>query len=174
MPDCGIRHWRERLSLGAMSNQHIIGESAGGRQGVVDYSGLVHSLGFRVRRAQLAILQDFQDVLGGHDIRPADFSVLSVIAGNSGMKQSDVASTLAIQRANFVAIVDGLEDRGLIERRRSDQDRRVYFLHLTPKGTQFLQELLPKWHEHEEKFIGRLGGSEKRDQLIELLKSISD
>jgi len=157
-----------------MSNQNIFADGAAGRQGVVDYSVLELSLGFRVRRAQLAILQDFQEVLGDEGIRQADFSVLSVIAGNSGMKQSDVAATLAIQRANFVAIVDGLEQKGLIERRRSDVDRRVYFLHLTDAGTAFLQSLMPKWREHEEKFIGRLGGSEKRDQLIEMLRSISD
>ncbi|MBB4952724.1 DNA-binding MarR family transcriptional regulator [Agrobacterium vitis] len=157
-----------------MSNQNIFADGAAGRQGVVDYSVLELSLGFRVRRAQLAILQDFQDVLGDEGIRQADFSVLSVIAGNSGMKQSDVAATLAIQRANFVAIVDGLEQKGLIERRRSDVDRRVYYLHLTDAGTAFLQSLMPKWREHEEKFIGRLGGSEKRDQLIEMLRSISD
>lgn len=144
------------------------------RQGVVDTSVLALSLGFRVRRAQLAILQDFQEVLGDQGIRQADFSVLSVIAGNSGMKQSDVAETLAIQRANFVAIVDGLERKGLIERRRSEADRRVYFLHLTEAGTKFLESLMPKWREHEEKFIGRLGGSAKRDELIEMLRSISE
>lgn len=90
------------------------------------------------------------------------------------MKQSDVAETLAIQRANFVAIVDGLERKGLIERRRSDTDRRVYFLHLTDAGTRFLESLMPKWREHEEKFIDRLGGSAKRDELIEMLRSISE
>lgn len=90
------------------------------------------------------------------------------------MKQSDVAATLAIQRANFVAIVDGLEQKGLIERRKSATDRRVYFLHMTPAGSAFLQSLMPKWREHEDKFIGRLGGSDKRDQLIEMLRSISD
>jgi DNA-binding MarR family transcriptional regulator len=157
-----------------MSNTNIFADGTADRQGVVDYSVLALSLGFRVRRAQLAILQDFQDVLGDQGIRQADFSVLSVIAGNSGMKQSDVAATLAIQRANFVAIVDGLEQKGLIERRRSDVDRRVYFLHLTEAGVAFLESLMPKWREHEEKFIDRLGGAEKRDQLIEMLRSISD
>lgn len=135
---------------------------------------LAHSLGFTVRRAQLAIFQDLQDVLGARGIRPADFSVLTVIAGNSGMKQSDVAALLAIQRANFVAIVDGLEDKGLIERRRSEVDRRVYFLHLTAAGEQFLAEILPKWQEHEARFIDRLGGVEKRDQLVQLLKSLAE
>ncbi|HBF30842.1 MarR family winged helix-turn-helix transcriptional regulator [Rhizobium sp.] len=157
-----------------MIDHNIFADGTAARQGVADYSVLALSLGFRVRRAQLAILQDFQDVLGDQGIRQADFSVLSVIAGNSGMKQSDVAEALAIQRANFVAIVDGLEKKGLIERRRSEVDRRVYFLHLTEAGTAFLAQLMPKWREHEEKFIGRLGGSDKRDQLIEMLRSISD
>ncbi|TWD54263.1 MarR family winged helix-turn-helix transcriptional regulator [Allorhizobium terrae] len=144
------------------------------RQGVVDQSVLEISLGFRVRRAQLAIAQDFQDVLGDQGIRPADFSVLSIIAANSGLRQSDVAAILSIQRANFVAIVDGLEEKGLIERRKSATDRRVYFLHMTDAGTAFLQSLMPKWREHEDRFIGRLGGHEKRDQLIEMLRCISD
>ncbi|MGG7518810.1 MarR family winged helix-turn-helix transcriptional regulator [Allorhizobium undicola] len=156
-----------------MTNQSVVGAFAGIHAGV-EQSLLAQSLGFRMRRAQLAIFQDLQDVLGERNIRPADFSVLTVIAGNSGMKQSDVAALLAIQRANFVAIVDGLESKGLIERRRSEVDRRVYFLHLTPEGEGFLEEILPKWREHEARFIDRIGGTEKRDQLIAMLKSISE
>lgn len=157
-----------------MNNFNMSAEQIADRQGVVDQSVLEISLGFRVRRAQLAILQDFQDVLGDQGIRPADFSVLSIIAGHSGLRQSDVAAILSIQRANFVALVDGLEEKGLIERRKSATDRRVYFLHMTDAGMAFLQSLMPKWREHEDKFIGRLGGYEKRDQLIEMLRCISD
>ncbi|MCM2291112.1 MarR family transcriptional regulator [Allorhizobium sp. BGMRC 0089] len=157
-----------------MTDHFHMEDGAGLRGGLPEYSALSQSLGFRVRRAQLAIMQDFNDVLGGMRIKPADFSVLSLIAENSGLKQSDVAAALSIQRANFVAIVDGLENRGLIERRRSEVDRRVYYLHLTDAGHEFLESLLPKWREHEDKFIGRLGGEGKRDELIALLKSIAD
>jgi DNA-binding MarR family transcriptional regulator len=107
-------------------------------------------------------------------LRPADFSVLIVVANNTGLKQSDVAEALGIQRANFVAIIDGLEDKGLLQRRRSDSDRRVHYIEMTDEGRSVLGEISEIWKSHEAKLIDRLGGEKARDQLIGLLRRIQD
>ena len=48
-------------------------------------------------------------------LRPTEFAVLSLIATNPGQKQTEVAEQLGIKRANFVALMDCLETRGLAE-----------------------------------------------------------
>lgn len=132
------------------------------------------AVGFRLRRAQLSTFQDFNEAFAAKGLRPTDFAVLLLLTRNQGSKQSDVAEALGIQRANFVAIVDGLEHKGFVERRKSDTDRRVQSLHITPAGEAYLAELMPTWQEHEARLVALLGGVEQRNQLISLLDRLYD
>lgn len=145
-----------------------------GSKADIDYSILSEAVLYRLRRAQLSVVNDFNESLLKFGLRPADFSVLIVVANNRGLKQSDVAEALGIQRANFVAIIDGLEEKGLLSRRRSETDRRVHYLDMTEEGNVTLDEILLIWRTHEEKLVGRLGGEKARDQLVGLLRRIQD
>lgn len=140
----------------------------------VNYAILSESVGYRLRRAQLSVVSNFNESLLAFGLRPADFSVLIVVANNTGLKQSDVAEALGIQRANFVAIIDGLEEKGLVHRRRSDSDRRVHYMEMTDEGRIVVEEITKIWRDHEAKLINRLGGENARDQLIGLLRRIQD
>lgn len=144
-----------------------------GRRIIINYSVLAEAIGYRLRRAQLAVFQDFGESFAAEGLRPADFSVVLVVKHNPGLKQSEVAEALGIQRANFVAIVDGLEGRGIVERRKSDTDRRVQALHLTPLGEQFAESMMTTWEAHEARMIEKLGGTDARDELIRLLGLIA-
>ncbi|WP_118132617.1 MarR family winged helix-turn-helix transcriptional regulator [Oceanicella sp. SM1341] len=138
-----------------------------------DLSVLSSAIGYHLRRAQLAVFQDFTACFAELDLRPAEFSVLTVISRNPGLKQGEVAALLDIQRANFVALMDRLERRGLAERRRSPTDRRSYGLWLTRSGAQVTQRMFDLWHAHEDRWVERLGGAGERDRLLDLLNRIS-
>jgi DNA-binding MarR family transcriptional regulator len=129
-------------------------------------------VGYRLRRAQLYVFQDFIDSFARMKLRPAEFSVLSVMARRPGLKQTEIAEELGIKRANFVALMDGLEARGLAERRKADTDKRSHSLHLTPEGVKFVRKMMAVWNDHEQRLVERLGGPEERDRLIELLDRI--
>ncbi|CUX09524.1 MULTISPECIES: MarR family winged helix-turn-helix transcriptional regulator [Rhizobium/Agrobacterium group] len=135
----------------------------------IDYGLLTTAIGYHLRHSQLAVANGFSDVLAERGLRPADFSVLVIVGGNPGLKQSDVAEALGIQRANFVAIVDSMEEKGLLVRRRSEEDRRVHFLDMTEEGSRLLDSLSDSWRDREEKLIDRIGGKKARDQLLSLL-----
>ena len=129
-------------------------------------------IGYKLRRAQLLVFQDFLRSFAKMKLRPAEFSVLAMIARTPGLKQSEIAEALGIKRANFVALMDGLEARGLADRRKGDVDRRSHSLHLTPEGERFVRKMVAVWHDHEERMIERLGGAQERDRLIELLERL--
>jgi DNA-binding MarR family transcriptional regulator len=129
-------------------------------------------IGYKLRRTQLYVFQDFLETFSTMKLRPAEFSVLAMIAQNPGLKQSEIAEALGIKRANFVALMDGLERRGLAERRKGETDRRSHSLHLTPSGTRFVKKMAATWERHENRLIDRLGGEHERDRLIELLDRI--
>jgi DNA-binding MarR family transcriptional regulator len=130
-------------------------------------------VGYKLRRAQLSVFQDFLRTFAGMNLRPAEFSVLALIAAHPGRKQTEIAEQLGIKRANFVALMDDLERRGLAERRKGATDRRSHSLHLTEEGIRFVDMMAAVWREHEERMIARLGGEEERDRLIELLDRLT-
>ena len=126
-------------------------------------------VGYRLRRAQLAVFQRFLTEFAELDLRPAEYSVLVLIDDNPGRKHSEIAEILGIKRANFVALINGLEARGLTERRSSSGDRRASALHLTATGRSFLKKARATQDAFEAACVKRLGGPAERDQLLELL-----
>jgi len=90
----------------------------------IDLGPLPHLVGYMLRRAQLAVFQDFWRGYEAFDIRPAQYAVLLVIERNPGLRQSQVSAALNIKRANLVALLDSLESRGLARRVPVATDRR--------------------------------------------------
>lgn len=131
-------------------------------------------VGYMLRRAQLAVFQDFIESFSKLKLRPAEFSVLAIIARQPGLKQSEIAERLGIKRANFVSLMDGLEQRGLAERRKSERDKRSHALHLTEPGRQFVNRMIDVWNRHEGRVIEQLGGPEGKEQLIGLLDRLHE
>jgi len=129
-------------------------------------------IGYKLRRAQLYVFQDFIASFAKLKLRPAEFSVLTLIAKHPGQKQTEIAERLGVKRANFVALMDGLERRGLAERRKGENDRRSHSLYLTPEGARFVDRMATVWRQHEDRIVERLGGEENRVRLLELLDRI--
>src|SRR5262245_17805973 len=130
---------------------------------------LDHHLGYFLRRIQVWVFQDFIRTLASIDLRPAQYSVLSVIAANRGLSQADVAQLLGIERARLVRLLDRLEKRGLTQRLASPVDRRSHALQLTPAGQALLRRARTLAQVHEANLIGKLGIA-NHTQLIEALR----
>ncbi len=130
------------------------------RSAPVELDALNNHLGYVIRRAQLWIFQDFIGTLATIDIRPAQYSVLVVIAANPGLSQTEVAEALGIERARLVHLLDKLEKRGLTQRLASPVDRRSHVLRLTREGQKLLKRAKTLAALHEARLMAKLG----RDQ----------
>ena len=102
-----------------------------------------------------------------------DAGLLRKIASDPGVSQQALAEHLGVMPSRMVALVDELETKGIIERRRSTEDRRNYALHLTERGHQVLGELSRVAAEHEESLCGALS-KEERVQLRDLCRRIAE
>jgi DNA-binding MarR family transcriptional regulator len=138
----------------------------------IDLGSLPELIGYVLRRAQLAVFQDFFAAFAPFDIRPAQFSVLTIIERNPGLTQTRVAEALGIKRTNFVGMLDELEKRSLAERRQA-RDKRSYALYLTADGAALMRKLKPVIKAHEARMIARVG-EDGRDRLVALLTEIVD
>jgi DNA-binding MarR family transcriptional regulator len=95
-----------------------------------------------------------------------------MIAVTPGLSQQAYAARLGTPPSRFVTLVDAMQDRDLIERRRGEPDRRSYALHLTDGGQQALQRLGAVGKAHEDDLFAALTSAE-RVTLRELLTRIA-
>src|SRR6185312_7164884 len=95
---------------------------------------------FHLRMASAAIARDFAAVMQGLDLTQKQYAVLELIDANTGVSQIDLATTLGTDRATMMAIVDRLDARRLLTRRRSASDGRRQELQLTAAGTRLLAD----------------------------------
>ncbi len=102
-----------------------------------------------------------------------DAGLLRKIASDPGVSQQALAEHLGVMPSRMVALVDELEVKGIIERRRSTEDRRNYELHLTDRGHQVLGELSRIAADHEESFCAALS-KEERVHLRDLCRRIAE
>ena len=98
--------------------------------------------------------------------------LLRLISREPGLSQQAVARRLGTPPSRLVALVDGLEQRGLIERRRNPGDRRNYALHPTAAGEQAMAALSQASLEHEQAISAPLTEAE-RAQLSKLLGKLA-
>lgn len=137
----------------------------------VDTSYLEGLLGYNARRAALAVIGVFLERMAVYDLRPVDFSVLSLIAHNPGITSRQLCGTLGILPPNLVGMINALEKREVITRRPHPTDGRAMGLHLTEGGTKLMRDAERTAAELEAEAAGRLTASESKT-LIRLLKKV--
>lgn len=135
--------------------------------------GLLPDLvGYNLRKAQIAVFQNFQSAVAPHDITPGQFGVLILICENQGLSQSELGTAVGIDRSTMVAVIDRLESRGWVVRAPSPNDRRSYALELSAEGSALVEELIPRVRAHERAMVKDLSKAEQ-SVLIDLLTRIA-
>ena len=136
---------------------------------LIDLGVLNERLGYFVRRVQVWVFQDFIRRLSSIDVSPAQFSVLVVIAANTGLSQSQLAVTLGIERARLARLLHHLERRGLMQRLPSSADGRRHALRLTRDGQKLLARAKSLAAQHESALKEKFG-SDRYRLLLEALR----
>jgi len=139
----------------------------------VDLGTLPQHIGYVLRRTQVAIFQHIIRAMASLDVRPGQFSVLTVIGANPGIKQTAISEALGIRRANLVAMVNEIEGRGWVRRAAIAGDRRAQGLRLTGKGRAALTRLKALAAAHE-RTVTRLISAREKSSLMRLLRRIDE
>jgi DNA-binding MarR family transcriptional regulator len=143
-------------------------DSAVAAEARLDLDGLPDLLGFHLRLAHVAVYRDFATAMAELDLTQKQCATLQLIGANSGVSQVDLAATLGTDRATMMAIIDRLEQRGFVLRRRSASDRRRQELTLTEVGEDMLQRARRVIAQHERHFTSRF----TKDELKALMNAL--
>jgi DNA-binding MarR family transcriptional regulator len=139
----------------------------------VDEEGLpVAGSAFLLTQLGTHCAQAFAQRIGELDLTPPQTGLLRAVAQAPGSSQQALAELLGTPATRLVALVDGLEQRGLVERRRNPADRRLHAVHLTDAGTALLRDIGRVAREHDDAVLASLDADE-RARLHDLLAKLA-
>jgi MarR family 2-MHQ and catechol resistance regulon transcriptional repressor len=95
-------------------------------------------------RAADALTVSLQRELARAEVTPSQFGILEALLHCGELCQGDLAGKLLRSCGSVTAVVDGLERRGLVERRRAPEDKRFVRVALTVKGRRTIGGLFPR------------------------------
>jgi DNA-binding MarR family transcriptional regulator len=128
-------------------------------------------LGFLLGRAHMAHREIAAAALAPLELGPRQFGALSVLADEGPLSQQRLGERTGLDRTTMVALVDGLERGGLVERERNPDDRRAYALRATPRGRRVLERAAAAVERAEAEFLARVSAQDAR-RLKQILRTL--
>jgi len=97
----------------------------------------------KLMRASDSIGAEMAEHLQQWDLTSSQFGVMESVYHLGPMHQKEIGEKLLKSGGNITVVVNNLEERGLVERRRQENDRRYVDVHLTDDGRELMDELMP-------------------------------
>lgn len=133
---------------------------------------LAHSSSHLLHRAQQIAADQFaaRATSGGLTVR--QFAVLTAVSEQPGLTQSDLVRATGIDRSTLADLIARLQERGLVDRDRLEEDARAKSVRLTEMGRLALQQALPQAQAADDAILALLPKG-KRQAFLALLQRLS-
>jgi DNA-binding MarR family transcriptional regulator len=156
------KHPKESVSI---TTPHVPGDE--------DIGEIRNIVGFHIRLAHGAVYRHFSETFAHLDLTQKQVSALWLINDHPDIAQAGLAKRMRMDRATTMAIVNRLEGRGYLLRRKSRNDGRKQALNLTDAGRKALATAKRAIGQHEQWLKSRFSPKEVT-KLIELLSRIHE
>jgi DNA-binding MarR family transcriptional regulator len=134
-----------------------------------DIGWMGNLLSVKLRSVQVFLSRGLSDLVNEEEIKPGYISSLSLIGANPGISQLEVGEATGIDRTTMVEILDELESRGWVVRKKSETDRRRYLLFSTSKGDGELKRIVLALQRTENEMLSQFP-AEDLEQFLQLLE----
>lgn len=124
-----------------------------------------------LKHAQLRLADLIAPALAPHGIDGRELAVLNALEDQDPLSQQEIARRLGIDRTTMVALVDGLEAKGLVERHPHPADRRKNMVELTATGRDTRGLATKASEEAERRFLAPLDENDAK-RLKETLHTL--
>lgn len=115
----------------------------------------------------------FATQIGQSDLTPRQFVVMRAVAASEEPSQTTLVEKTGIDRSTLADIVRRLVARGLMQRKRTRRDARMYAVRLTERGHQALKAAEPAARITDERLLSALPASQ-REPFVEALRRVID
>lgn len=129
--------------------------------------------GFLLSRASGMVARSVSKALAPLDLRVRSYSLLALATEHSeGIAQRQLADIIGLDPSQVVALVDQLEERGLVARTAAPGDRRTKLVTATEAGRQLYDEAHARVTEQDTHHFSQLSPAEL-EQLVRLLRQLA-
>jgi DNA-binding MarR family transcriptional regulator len=128
--------------------------------------------GYLLRRLHQIHYALFFEECTGFDITPVQYGLLTTLAANPDIDQNSIGRELGIDRTNVADVLARLTRRGLVERRRGEEDRRMVLARLTPAGKRVTDEMYGAMKRAQDRLLQPLPTGDRKafiDTMIRLI-----
>jgi DNA-binding MarR family transcriptional regulator len=133
---------------------------------------LTSRLGYLFKHVQQALMEVTGPALEPFGLTGREIAVLLVLDGLGPASQQEAARGLAVDRTTMVALIDGLEAKGIVARRASAQDRRRNVVEITASGRRTFAAALAASDEAERAFLGAVMDRERAEEFKAQLRAL--
>lgn len=127
--------------------------------------------GHLLRRFQQIAVSMFLKQCRELDLTPLQFATLAALSDAPPLDQAKLGGMVALDRTTIGVVVRKLEERGLVTRTTSAQDRRSKLIQITPAGTNLLREAVPHVAQVQDDLLTPLTEVE-RVQLVDSMRRV--
>ena len=124
-----------------------------------------------LNRAVRSIEGPLRQQVEAHGLSYTEFGVLEVLLHKGPLPIGEIGHRILLTSGSMTYVIDKLVQRGLIQRRACEEDRRVIYAELTPDGRRLIE---PAFEEHKQLIDRLMDGlaHDEQQQTIELLKQL--
>ena len=126
----------------------------------------------RFLRFNLSSHKKLESDLGKIGLTPPQFYVLATIGYAGSLPFGEIGAKMMVTVSNLTGIVDRLEEKKLVLRKRDETDRRVVHVILTEKGTKLYKTTIPVFEKTISEIFSSLGFA-KQKKLSALLRNLN-
>ena len=107
-------------------------------------------------------------------LTPAQFDIIATLGNTSGMTYKELGAKTLITKGTLTGVIERLEDKGLVLRSRSEDDKRSFFVRLTVSGEALFGEVFPNVVEQGRQLFAPYSEAdfEDMDQILRKLKQL--
>jgi DNA-binding MarR family transcriptional regulator len=99
------------------------------------------SVGYLIKRVRMAMSSAVDRELVSFDISHDQLGILLMIASGMGTTAAELSREMACDTSSMTRMIDRLEAKGLVTRKRSEDDRRIVFIVITDAGRALADQL---------------------------------
>jgi DNA-binding MarR family transcriptional regulator len=133
---------------------------------------LEQSAGYLLGRASTSLRQRYESKLADLKLSLYEYVCLRLVSMEASLNQGSLGHLYGIDKVTMVALIDKLEAKDLLSRKKNPKDRRSYILHLTPKGIKVLARAKRIVNKEQESFLSVLGNEQWESMRQALVKLV--
>lgn len=131
---------------------------------------LEDSLPLKLLKARETIMDQFRPQLNAHGVTAQQWRVVRALVEHGEMDAGDLARAVALRMPSISRILKSLEKNGLVEKNRSQEDKRLVDVKITAKGRELFQQMAP----HSELVYRRIQDTMGRDGYRDLMNQLDE